>query len=85
MVVLTGPPLCASPPPRFLRTPRPVAAWALAAVSKGNQECKVLVSAVVFVPVMGVILFLIGSSEVPGVDDIDPKEAFVHNLAKVAV
>lgn len=44
-----------------------------------------LVSAVVLVPVMGVILFLIGSSEVPGVDDIDLKEAFVLNLAKVAV
>lgn len=44
-----------------------------------------LLSAVVLVPVMGVILFLIGSSEVPGVDDIDLKEAFVLNLAKVAV
>lgn len=82
---LTGSPLCARTRPHLLSTPGPVATWALATVSKGKQEWKMLVSAVVLVPVMGVILFLIGSSEVPGVDDIDLKEAFVLNLAKVAV
>lgn len=55
---LTGSRLCAGTAPHLLRTSRPVAPWALATVSKGNQECKMLVSAVVFVPVTGVILFL---------------------------